>query len=363
MSNIPNIVKDIKKHCLTAQGGVKRNLSLFTYSCVARAYSYNMIDFVNVSYGPIAAYGNKDYWYSLLNMQYLTDSIAKNILEDDKWLDKVRKKSLDNFEKFKENFNRQLKLVESKPIDFLIWVIKNYPDYFASLGLYNGLWRYMEYNNNSQRNMADGSTDKIADERSQVAILYPLVEKYLKSAIKSMLSSLNLPKIDYLLLTREELQDVLENNMVNKELQILIKKRSKGYVYLYKDNIETIIFDKDVLNKVKDYAIPKVKNSDIVYGIAAYGGLVKGKVVLDLKNFASYKEPIYITAMTHPDEVPWLKKCLAIVTDEGGVLSHVAVIAREFKIPALMGTKVATQIFKDGDMVEVDANKGIVKKI
>ncbi len=59
----------------------------------------------------------------------------------------------------------------------------------------------------------------------------------------------------------------------------------------------------------------------------------------------------------------YFKRVLAIVTDEGGVLSHASVISRELNIPCLVGTKIATQIFKDGDEVEVDANNGLVRKI
>ena len=59
--------------------------------------------------------------------------------------------------------------------------------------------------------------------------------------------------------------------------------------------------------------------------------------------------------------VPLLKNVVAIVTDEGGLTSHAAIISRELKIPCIIGTSNATQILKDGDEVEVDANNGIIK--
>jgi pyruvate,water dikinase len=59
--------------------------------------------------------------------------------------------------------------------------------------------------------------------------------------------------------------------------------------------------------------------------------------------------------------MPIIKKCGAIVTDEGGITCHAAVISRELEIPCIVGTKIATQVLKDGDLVEVDANKGVVK--
>lgn len=51
----------------------------------------------------------------------------------------------------------------------------------------------------------------------------------------------------------------------------------------------------------------------------------------------------------------------AIITDEGGLTCHAAIIARELKKPCVVGAKIATKILKDGDMVEVDVDKGIAK--
>ena len=67
--------------------------------------------------------------------------------------------------------------------------------------------------------------------------------------------------------------------------------------------------------------------------------------------------------MTRPEMAIAMKKAAAIVTDEGGITSHAAVISRELRIPCIIGTKIATKVFKDGDIVEVDAEKGVVKKI
>ena len=64
-----------------------------------------------------------------------------------------------------------------------------------------------------------------------------------------------------------------------------------------------------------------------------------------------------------PEFLPLIQKCSAIVTDSGGILSHAAISARELKKPCVTGTLVATKIFKDGDMLKVDANNGTVRKI
>ena len=56
-----------------------------------------------------------------------------------------------------------------------------------------------------------------------------------------------------------------------------------------------------------------------------------------------------------------MKKAKAIVTDEGGITSHAAVISRELKIPCVIGTKIATKVLKNNDLIEVDADNGIVR--
>ena len=67
-----------------------------------------------------------------------------------------------------------------------------------------------------------------------------------------------------------------------------------------------------------------------------------------------------MTEMTAPSFVPMMKRAAAIVTDEGGITCHAAIVAREIKKPCIVGTKNATKVLKDGDMVEVNAERGIV---
>ncbi len=103
-----------------------------------------------------------------------------------------------------------------------------------------------------------------------------------------------------------------------------------------------------------------------VSGQVAYRGQVEGRVKIvqkrsDLANFN--KGEVLVSAMTVPDFIPAMKKAAAIVTDEGGVTCHAAIVARELKIPCVIGTKIATKVFKDGDKVEVDAMKGGIKKL
>ena len=72
---------------------------------------------------------------------------------------------------------------------------------------------------------------------------------------------------------------------------------------------------------------------------------------------------IIISICTNPLLMPVLTKCSGIVTDEGGIMCHAAIVSRELKIPCIIGTKIATKVLKDGDEIELDAEKGIVKII
>lgn len=72
---------------------------------------------------------------------------------------------------------------------------------------------------------------------------------------------------------------------------------------------------------------------------------------------------ILVCPMTDPDMMPAVHKARAIVTDQGGLLCHAAIVARELRIPCIVGTRYATKVLKTGDRVEVDADKGIVKKL
>src|SRR3989344_3697098 len=107
-------------------------------------------------------------------------------------------------------------------------------------------------------------------------------------------------------------------------------------------------------------------DSKEVTGKIAYPGVVQGKVkiIYHRAEFGKLKQgDILVTTMTHPEFLPIMKKAKAIVTDEGGMLCHAAITSREMKKPCIIGTNIATKILKDGDKVEVDANKGIVRKI
>ncbi|WP_017981111.1 phosphoenolpyruvate synthase [Methanocaldococcus villosus] len=117
------------------------------------------------------------------------------------------------------------------------------------------------------------------------------------------------------------------------------------------------------LGKRKKKVSEEVEGKILLKGIGASPGIASGrvKIVMDIEEIDKVEEgDILVTKMTTPDMVPAMKKAAAIVTDEGGLTCHAAIVSRELGVPCVVGTKYATKILKDGMLVTVDGEKGVV---
>jgi phosphohistidine swiveling domain-containing protein len=162
------------------------------------------------------------------------------------------------------------------------------------------------------------------------------------------------------------------NNFTLEELRGSLKKdeidrRSGLYVFFGTKNNSSIFTGKSAAVFLKKEGFSKTRKVlvETVKGLTACVGRVKDevRVVCNLDDIKRSAGKVVVSRDTIIEYAPFLKKALAIITDLGGISSHAAIVAREFKIPCIVGTKVATKVFKDGDLVEVDANKGIVKLV
>ena len=112
--------------------------------------------------------------------------------------------------------------------------------------------------------------------------------------------------------------------------------------------------------------LPKA-GTDLLKGQTAYPGQAEGRVriVCDPLHYqGEFSEgDILVTGMTRPEYLPFMKKSAAFITDAGGILSHAAITARELKKPCIIGTQTATKVLQDGDLVLIDADKGVVTKL
>ncbi|RLG57978.1 MAG: phosphoenolpyruvate synthase [Candidatus Hydrothermarchaeota archaeon] len=103
----------------------------------------------------------------------------------------------------------------------------------------------------------------------------------------------------------------------------------------------------------------------LVKGLGASPGIGSGKVkiISSAEELDKIKEgDVLVTVMTNPDMVPAMKRASAIVTDEGGMTCHAAIVSRELGIPCIVGTQNATKVLKDNMEVTVDGTRGIVYK-
>ncbi|MFA6272373.1 MAG: PEP-utilizing enzyme [Patescibacteria group bacterium] len=166
--------------------------------------------------------------------------------------------------------------------------------------------------------------------------------------------------------TRAEYQDILlknkkafTNNQLNERYQCSAHILINGRVGFY-----TGAKAKE-FKKLFVQTKPNIKHSDIIRGQVAYPGKAKGivKIINSTGDLNKFNEgDILLSYSTNPSLVPAMNKAAAIVTNAGGITCHAAIVSRELGIPCIIGTEVATKVFKDGDVVEVDATKGIIKR-
>lgn len=174
---------------------------------------------------------------------------------------------------------------------------------------------------------------------------------------------LNLTINEYLFSYRiKDTLNFLEKNQKLSEFEI--KKRLESYTF----EISNSKIDYDYKPM---YEISVTKSEGLIGEVGNLGRCIgKARIVTDdgIDSLLALKkemtsEDIYITTMTHPAMIPLLKLSKGIVTDEGGVTSHAAIVSRELNIPCLVGTKDATRVFKTGDYIEIDTYTKSVKKI
>lgn len=149
-----------------------------------------------------------------------------------------------------------------------------------------------------------------------------------------------------------------------------LNKRKSGYIYYKSDGTEELLVGEkfsDLKKEIDEAMFPE--DDSLLRGVSASRGKTTGIVKIVIHNMSDISDQIknfqegqiIVTEMTRPQTVVACRKAGAIVTDEGGITSHAAILARELKIPCVIGTKFATKVLKDGDEVEVDADEGVVR--
>jgi len=162
-----------------------------------------------------------------------------------------------------------------------------------------------------------------------------------------------------------EIEDALidkkiDVDVINERMQLVIYMSKNAKPFLLSSAKARVWFEKNVKKEKRITRVNKFK------GTVAYKGKAKGivKIVNSPTDMEKMQQgDILVSHATNPNIMPAMRIASAIVTDEGGLTCHAAIVSREFKIPCVVGTSIAVEVLKDGDKVDVDANHGIVKKI
>ena len=135
----------------------------------------------------------------------------------------------------------------------------------------------------------------------------------------------------------------------------------RGKLYIVQTRpITTIVSNQKTLDNQS-----KITQKPDLTGEQASPGTASGVVIIinNPKEIdRAQKGQILVTSMTTPDFVPAMKKVNGIITDKGGQTSHAAIVSRELGVPCVVGTKIATKMFKEGDIVTINGTTGEIWK-
>lgn len=260
-----------------------------------------------------------------------------------------------------------------KEADHLRGFMKKNQNLFLTEKLYNIFWEklvnyYQPHIN--VKYVVDGLTPErlrqllpyFEDARVYAENVLGLTEKFIEAFADKVGKKEKLAPHLVLCCTKEEIIAYFHTGKL--PARSLLQKRDKLFA-IYCDKLRYAVYDGDQAQNVVQM-LTKEHRTDDLRGMTAHPGIVRGivRIVHDPKTCQVFNTgDILVSGMTRPEFLPLMKKAGAFVTDSGGILSHAAITARELKKPCVINTKVATKVLKDGDKVEVDASRGIVRKL
>lgn len=277
------------------------------------------------------------------------------------------KNSIKNKTISSEQVNKALKACENAKT--MLSKFSNFKKIINDFVCYETLNNYSNFliGDNVLRNFDSKGLDKtlknaLMESRDVFDKATELIIDYIKRYAKDYLKNDYEKQIQFL-----TLDEILNKQELTKKQ---LEERQSGFVY-YKNKI-TYCSDQEQVDawaKKNEFILNDVKKSKIVgnsiFGSVAYNGTVTGRAVLvfNENDFKKVKQnDIIISPMTTPSFSQVLDIVSAIVTDDGGTVCHAALLAREYKVPCIVGTKTATQFFKDGDIIEINTALSCVTK-
>jgi phosphoenolpyruvate synthase/pyruvate phosphate dikinase len=282
---------------------------------------------------------------------------------------KYRKKFLDylyRVDKFKMNID--LKNITEQGVKNISDIFKEIWKHYHKTEFFYTDLAYEKSNSNKtlQKNLKDLQKFKMAGRNAMNDLGFNHFYVY----IDAVADKLGREKNELRFLNQKEIINLFHN----PEIQYLKAKKRQQRFVIYSVRGKVIeLDDKNAYQIIKRFEKNITETSELK-GTVAHPGFVKGKARVILLNYNNIKEQlkqiaqmhegeILVAETTSPEFTPALKKAKAVITNQGGLGSHAAIVSRELGIPCIVGTQTATAVIKTGDDLEVDANKGIVKII
>lgn len=239
-----------------------------------------------------------------------------------------------------------------------------YPHYTFSVFL-AGAWRDQFLAVHGER--ARPFLDMVYESRTYSEGLVKETDLFIRKLVGPILKEWGLPVHYGKLLRKEEIEAcVFRGGRVKTST---LEARAQGYVSINNGIELASDFNKFLsernLARVEEAAVTE-EVQEFSGTVACRGSIIRApvQIIFNSEEVNSFRSgSILVTPMTSPEYLSAMKTAAAIVTDEGGLTCHAAIVSRELGIPCIIGTKFATKVLKDGDRVEVNAMKGIVRKI
>src|SRR3989338_958382 len=327
-----------------------REMPLFSFTCVTLGYTKLLRERLGFSYEASAAFGENGRWHSLFNESHVTDETENFLKKHGDFFDKVALvPALKIFSELEEKFLRSESLSDLEKLK-VIHVL--YPRYMSCIGVYNCFWRYIG-KEEEKKGLTKADIKKISNGRELLARFYPKVEELLKECVN------NIGKREWFdgdllrYLTHSEMSRYLAGDLSvgNMAGELSLRREKYFYFYIEKHGREETVTDKKIIGKLWAEFYTVSEDIKTVKGFSVCKGFVRGRVYNTQNSRFGTDVPadnfVLVASMTRPDDISLVRKCVAIVTDEGGILSHATIVARELGKPCIIGTKIATQVLKD----------------
>jgi len=325
-----------------------------------------------LEYGGLT-YGSDKMWLSFMRKSALEETLQEGV---------ELYKSREKYEAYKKDTHHTFKKIQkdTKAIEkSKSLTLQQVVDYLLLLKSYQILYQETEFfytdrafekrneHPTIKENFQSFEQFKIQG-RSYLNQIYFVPDSLFSHFLRKLAEQFQVPETDLLHYSIHELPTLFDGVQVDPEI---VRARSLGYVIWEEDKSIYALYGKEALDFINRATVHD-KDQKVLTGKIANKGKVtaKAKVIkvslADYDNLARFIDEmeegqVLVAETTEPAIMAACKKASAIVTNQGGMMSHAAIVSREMNIPCIVGTSEATEVIEDGDLVEVDANKGVVR--